>query len=522
MHIRILHKVFLALLLSTGCALVLMAVLVQWNLGRGFLGYVKQMEEARLDELAAQLAQQYQANGDNWNWVLRNRAWQRLTAVSGGRQPPPPPHLAGRLPEHPPPWDDALPPPQNFDSPEPPPHSFSRAGARHSAWPPGEHEGPPAGGHEGPPPPSAGLLFEMGPRISLFDVAGASVIGPARSLDGNRQRTVINVDDGAVGWLTLDPAEKVSAARDINFLRQQFWSFATIAGALLFGAALLAIALARHLTRPLGAVTAVVQQLAGGDYASRIAARGNDEIAELSKNIDTLARTLDDNQQARQRWIADISHELRTPLAIMRGELEALQDGVRPVDSLAIDSLHAEIMQLGKLVEDLHELSLSDSGALTYHMLPIDLGAVLDEAAELYRHRFASHGLAFDYPRDADEKWPICGDRQRLLQLFTNLLENSLRYTDAGGRVLIRLRRRNGHVLVEFVDTAPTVPLAVCDKLFDRLYRVDPSRSRQQGGSGLGLSICKNIADAHNANIEATPSALGGLAITLDIAMTDG
>ncbi len=522
MKIRILHKVFLALLLSAGGALAAMALLVQWNLGRGFLDYIKQVEEARLDEVAAQLARQYETNGSTWDWVVRDRNWVRLT---GGGDGPPPPNFPppARLSDHavePLPEDSPGPPPPAAHPPRLP-ESFEQEALRHPAGP-GERDlraGPER--HNVRPPPS-GALLDMGPRISLFDASGAYVIGHARSLDGNRARTAIMVGDETVGWLTLDPLEKVSAVRDVNFLRQQSWSFVGIAAVLLFGAGLLAVVLARHLTRPLGAVTAVVQQLAGGDYASRIAARGNDEIAELSKNIDTLARTLDDNQQVRQRWIADISHELRTPLAIMRGELEALQDGVRPLDSRSINSLHAEIMQLGKLVDDLHELSLADIGALTYQMLPIDLGEVLDAAAESFRRRFANHGLAFDYARDVNEKWPIRGDRQRLLQLFTNVLENSLRYTDAGGRVLIRIRRCDRHAVVEIADSAPAVAASEHDKLFERLYRVEPSRARVQGGSGLGLSICKNIADAHNANIKATPSELGGLAVVLDIAMTDG
>lgn len=331
---------------------------------------------------------------------------------------------------------------------------------------------------------------------------------------GNASAKPLTWGGGTVGWLTVDPIKQVSAVRDVSFLRQQSSAFTTIAIALLLGAALLAILLARHLSRPLGAVTSVVKRLAEGDYGSRVAARGKDEITELSQNIDTLARTLDDNQHARQRWIADISHELRTPLAIMRGELESLQDGVRPVDSLSIDSLHAEIIRLGKLVNDLHELSLSDIGALTYQMQPIDLGEVLDEAVELFHQRLASRDLALEYSRDAGEQWPINGDRQRLLQLFTNLLENSLRYTDAGGRIIIRLKRYGRRAVIEIADTTPTVSMEECDKLFDRLYRVDPSRTRAQGGSGLGLSICKNIADAHNAVIKAAPSELGGI-ITL-------
>lgn len=495
MKIKILHKVFLALVVSTGIALAVMALLVQWSLGRGFLAYVNAVEQTRLSTIAVRLAGEYELRDNSWAWVTQNqgRDWKRLTR--NGR--PRPPREVGRdIAEQP----ETHREPSSAESPK-----LKRDAQR----------------RDSPRPPPPRNVMDMGPRLSLFDADKTHVIGRTESLESAAYRVAIDVEDNTVGWLTLTPLRRVSAMQDVSFLQQQSRAFITIAVGLLIGATLLAIYFARHLTRPLKSVTGVVGRLAEGNYSDRIGEYGTDEIGELSRDIDTLARTLDENQQARQRWIADISHELRTPLAIMQGELEALKDGVRQVDNRTLDSLHVEVMQLAKLVNDLHELSLSDLGALSYQMLPVDLGDVLEEAVELFRQRFVNYGLTLHYPRQRDSSWPVVGDRQRLSQLFANVLENSLRYTDTGGRVEITVAKHAEHAVVVIKDTAPTVSAEDCEKLFDRLYRVDESRNRAKGGSGLGLAICKNIADAHDAHISASPSDIGGMAITFKIPLKD-
>jgi two-component system sensor histidine kinase BaeS len=213
--------------------------------------------------------------------------------------------------------------------------------------------------------------------------------------------------------------------------------------------------------------------------------------------------------------MADISHELRTPLAVLRGELEAIQDGVRQFTPESVTSLQAEVATLTKLVDDLHQLSMSDEGALAYQKKSVDAVSLVEIAAGAFRERFASRNLTLSL--ELPESATVFGDPDRLMQLFNNLLENSLRYTDSGGRTLIQLIPRDNTLLLRFADSGPGVSDEQLQRLFERFYRTEGSRNRASGGSGLGLAICLNIVEAHGGAIHAAHSPFGGVSITVEL-----
>lgn len=217
----------------------------------------------------------------------------------------------------------------------------------------------------------------------------------------------------------------------------------------------------------------------------------------------------------RRDLMADISHELRTPLAVLRGELEAIQDGIRKFTPDSIASLQAEVATLTKLVEDLHQLSMSDEGALTYQKSSVDIINLLEVAAGAFRERFASRGLSIGV--SLPESATIFGDRDRLMQLFNNLLENSLRYTDSGGGLQISARQSGQMLILDFADSAPGVTDEQLERLVERFYRTEGSRNRASGGSGLGLAICLNIVAAHGGTLRAGHSPLGGVSIKVEL-----
>jgi two-component system sensor histidine kinase BaeS len=249
---------------------------------------------------------------------------------------------------------------------------------------------------------------------------------------------------------------------------------------------------------------------------------GTDELGQLARDFNSLALTLEKNEQARRQWVADISHELRTPLAVLRGEVEALQDGVRQTTPETLHSLHSEVMRLSRMVDDLHQLALSDVGALTYRKRKVNLGEELREAADSFRSGFAGKGIMLAADLPSAPAIDVFADPERLHQLFNNLLDNSLKYTEAGGRLDIRLETGEGVASIHFMDSAPGVPEAEIGRLFDRLYRVESSRSRATGGAGLGLAICRNIVEAHEGTITAKPSPLGGVWITVVLPVAGG
>ena len=213
--------------------------------------------------------------------------------------------------------------------------------------------------------------------------------------------------------------------------------------------------------------------------------------------------------------MADVSHELRTPLTVLSGELEALEDGVRPLSRESLASLRGEVNALAKLVNDLNQLALADVGALAYRKETVDIAPLVQQAIESHRERVAERGLALE--ASLDQGALVFADADRLQQMFRNLLENAARYTDRGGRVRVALRRADGQVAIEFDDTAPGVPSEALPHLFERFYRVEGSRSRANGGTGLGLSICRSIAAAHGGDIAASASPLGGLRVSVTL-----
>jgi two-component system sensor histidine kinase BaeS len=208
--------------------------------------------------------------------------------------------------------------------------------------------------------------------------------------------------------------------------------------------------------------------------------------------------------------MADVSHELRTPLTVLRGELEAYEDGVRLLTPESVTSLQTEVTTLSKLVNDLYELSLADIGALAYRMADVDIAAVLRLRLRGFHERLAERSIRVE--SDIHEAELIVNaDATRIQQLFSNLMENSIRYTNAGGRWRVACHREDTRVLIDLQDSEPGVPAELLTRLFERFYRVDASRNRQSGGAGLGLAICKSIVEAHGGTITARESPLGGL-----------
>ncbi len=213
----------------------------------------------------------------------------------------------------------------------------------------------------------------------------------------------------------------------------------------------------------------------------------------------------------RRDLMADISHELRTPLAVLRGELEAIQDGVRRFTPESIPLCRPRWL-LTKLVDDLHQLSMSDEGRWPTRK-PHWISSPCWKWRRALFERFASRQLSIQV--SLPEQAMIFGDRDRLMQLFNNLLENSLRYTDSGGSLHITARRSGRMLVIDFADSAPGVSDEQLARLCERFYRAEGSRNRASGGSGLGLAICLNIVAAHGGTLRADHSPLAGLALKL-------
>jgi two-component system sensor histidine kinase BaeS len=315
------------------------------------------------------------------------------------------------------------------------------------------------------------------------------------------------------------PFQRATASAGVRFQERQLRATWIIGALSVLLAAGVAMWLARLLLAPLKRIAGATHRLAPGAYTTRFPVSSRDEIGALAQDFNSLAQTLERNEQLRRAFVADISHELRTPLAVLRGELEAIEDGVRPLSPESLESLQVEVETLTKLVSDLYDLSLSDVGALTYRKVEVDVVEVLELALNAFRSRLADRRIALD-AHLPNQPLIVFADEDRLRQLFTNLLENALRYTDPDGVVKVDCRQIGRRVEIDFQDSAPGVPDESLPRLFERFYRVESSRNRASGGAGLGLAICKNIVEAHEGTLTARASPLGGLwiGITLPLA----
>jgi two-component system sensor histidine kinase BaeS len=354
------------------------------------------------------------------------------------------------------------------------------------------------------------MLFR---RLFLLDQDQVRIAGAANYDSKGLYLESIEHEGRVVGWIGFTPMGNALPPDAKRFLSGQVRILVVSFALALVVAAALAYLLAGNVSRPVRQLVEKVSQLSRGEYQARAAVETRDEIGSLASHVNELAQTLEKNRTARQRWMADIAHELRTPVSILKGEIEAMIDGVRQADEQTTTSLHEEVNHLSKLVDDLQALALSDAGALNIRKEKVDLSALTAQAADAFATRLAQRQISLQaYP---DKGVTLIGDPHRLRQLLHNLLQNCYGYVESGGRVRVLLMRSAGSAELVLEDSGPGVAEDQLEHLFDRFYRGDSSRSRSLGGSGLGLSICKNIVEAHGGAILARQSDLGGLKIRI-------
>lgn len=469
MKIGITYRLFLSILAATGLAILSLFLIMRWSIDRGFYQYLSELDQSRLAQMTSSLEQGY-AEHRNWDFLRDNtKLWIGLLPKER-----PDDITSGRLKE------------------------------------PGEsRDVPPA-----PPPPEESHR----PRwpLIILDAERKPIFGFMKQGEEVNFRPIVHQGE-IVGYVGLLSPRHFLHPMQVQFLSQQSLALALAAAGMVMVVVIISLPLAKRLVRPIRAMAAATHDIASGKYATRIPITSSDELGQLASDFNAMALTLAKNEKERQQWVADISHELRTPVAVLRGEIEALIDGIRNVTPDTIRSLHVETLRLNRLIEDLYQLALSDLGTLTYRKEDIDLIEVLRGSAESYRAELGRKGITLTADLPNKTGVIVFADRERLDQLFANLFENSLRYTDTGGDLVIRLACHNGQAAIDFEDSAPGVPENELGRLFDRLYRVEGSRNRSSGGAGLGLSICRNIVEAHAGTISALPSQLGGVLVRITI-----
>jgi len=272
----------------------------------------------------------------------------------------------------------------------------------------------------------------------------------------------------------------------------------------------------RTITRPIDELVDATRRVSHGDYSVRVSRpRGRPrELAELAAGFNTMAERLETNERQRRSLLADVSHELRTPLAVVRGNVEAIVDGIHPADAEHLGAILDETLILSRLVEDLRTVALSEAGTLPLHREPTDLGLLVDEAARAFTTMATADGVSIDVTAPPADLPLLEIDPVRIREVLDNLVANALRYTRPGGTVTISttLAAGRGPVLVEVRDTGRGIPADLVGDVFDRFAKSSESR-----GSGLGLAIARNLIEAHGGTIAVVGGSDPGTTIRFSL-----
>jgi signal transduction histidine kinase len=271
-------------------------------------------------------------------------------------------------------------------------------------------------------------------------------------------------------------------------------------------AMLLGWVLVRRLVRPIGEMMVLSERIAAGDYGRRIVPRGPDELVRLAESLNRMAASLQRVEALRRDLVANIAHELRTPLSTLQGYLEALRDGVAPVTSDTLASLHDEAIRLVRLVNALQQLSQFDARLSEVRRDGVDLAALAHGVVRAYAPEFERLGFVVDERYEPAEQ-PARVDADLIGQALRVLLDNVLRYAPDGTAVTVRLNRVDGALRVAVENTGGGIDAGDLPHIFERFYRGEKSRSRDTGGAGIGLSLVREIARAHGGETGAASAA---------------
>jgi len=364
----------------------------------------------------------------------------------------------------------------------------------------------------------------MGFRLAVADADGTVVGDAAGELVGERLSdsalqagTPLILNGEQVGTLlSLATADMMIDEPGQAFLdavrRSLTWA----------GLAALALALALglltswRLTAPLRRLTTAASGIAAGDLSQRVPAEGEDELAALGQAFNGMAENLEEAEALRRHVMADVAHELRTPLAVIQGNLQAMLDGVYPVDQEQIASLYDETRLLTRLVDDVRDLALAEAGQLRLERAPLDLRAVAQSAVSSFAAPAEGAGITLRLDA-APAPVMVEGDADRLGQVLRNLVSNALRHTPAGGEVDVVVAPGDPGVQMVVRDTGSGIAPEDIPHVFDRFYRAEKSRSRRGGGSGLGLAIARQLVLAHGGEIAVASQPGAGATFTVTL-----
>ena len=347
-------------------------------------------------------------------------------------------------------------------------------------------------------------------RLSLYDEKHQFIVGEPAT-DQIAYRPIL-VDQKVVGYLGLKPVLDQDDASSINFFSNQKRYLLLVYALTVLSSLVAALLMATYFKKPIQRLLNATLELTRGNYQHQVMIKRNDELGDLSNQLNHLADILHQHEESRRQWVADTSHELKTPLAVLQAQIEAMQDGIRKATPEHLDAMMRQVSSLKKLTQDLADLAQADAQQLKCYFAEVNPWDVVLQEVDNFKSTFEQNQLEVSL---SGEGALLSLDRDRFKQIIVNLLGNCVRYTEQGGKIQIHTQQ-NEHEWVLYVDDSP---FGLSDeqlaRLGERFYRVDDSRTRSTGGTGLGLALSCKLAQALGGSLAFNHSPLGGLRCVL-------
>ena len=355
------------------------------------------------------------------------------------------------------------------------------------------------------------LLLDTNGTI-IADSEGTRIGMDGSELKGNTQSLMVNGKKR--GTLVLQQHSLQDLERE--FLHSSNTAI-FISGLFAAGMSVLfSVWIAKKITNPLTNLMLAIKRIASGEKVDKIPISTKDEFSELGIAFNDMANKLDRNEEVRRSLVADVAHELRTPLTILQGKLESIQEGaIDPTEEIVLE-LTDEVYRLNRLVSDLQQLSLAEAGKLPLNRQHVDLKQLIDRICSSLNWLADEKEIILKHGQIPTECM-VQIDADRMTQVFVNLIGNALRHTPEQGVVEVLVKDQDGSILIQVRDTGEGIPEEALPFIFDRFYKRDSSRSRNEGGSGLGLSIAKGFVEAHGGTISVEGLENNGTAFTIHI-----
>ncbi len=358
---------------------------------------------------------------------------------------------------------------------------------------------------------------------ALADANGVIVVssGPFRigeSVDAEEvaEGVSITIDGEIVGTVLVSAPPPGPDPREQEYLNRTLWALGVGAVGAGSAALLVGLLLSRHFLRPLTELTQAITAMKQGDLNQQVQVRTRDELGALAQTFNQMSAEIHRANQLRKQMTADIAHDLRTPLMVISGYLEALRDGTLKPTQERFDAMDQEALLLKRLIDDLRTLSLADAGELKLVYQSVSPRELLEQVSQSFTPLAAEQQVTLHVAAE-ESLPPLYVDRERMLQVLANLVSNALRYTPAGGSVTLRAQQQQDRVQLVISDTGSGIPEDKLPNIFERFYRIEESRTENQGESGLGLAIAKSIVEAHRGTIAAQSRVGSGTSMIITL-----